>query len=166
MLEVKKCYINNSYINDYWENNLIIDQSKKLNNNIEINIDDKFYDNINKYLYEEKEKLNNNYKIKSSNSNNEFGKKYNNDYRNTETNRSNNRGTITQYINREEYDRNKNSNFRMYNKEKSNEHRTLQKHFNTSEDKRKMHELSEKCRLHEYHNGKTKILLDSFSKPK
>ena len=38
MLEVKKCYINSSYINDYWENNLIIDQSKKLNNNLEINI--------------------------------------------------------------------------------------------------------------------------------
>lgn len=160
MLEVKKCYVNSNYISDYWENNLIIDQSELLNNKIELDF------NYIEYLDEEKEKLNNYCKDINSKNNNEFNTKYNNNFRNTKTSKSDNRERKSENIFRGEYNRNKNSNPGMYNQEKSCEHRTFPKYSDTSEDKRKMHDLSKKCRLHEHYNGKTKILLDSFSKSK
>ena len=54
----------------------------------------------------------------------------------------------------------------MYTKEKSGEYRIFQKYSNTSENKGKMHDLPEKCRIHEYNLRERKVLLDSFSKPK
>lgn len=149
MLDVKKNYIDSKYIDSYWKNNLIMDQSKSKDS-----------------LYEVKEKLNKNYKNKYCEDNNEYRKTYNDNFRYTDTYKSNNTGTNNQYNFRERYSRKQDSNSGMYTKEKSGEYRTFQKYSNTSENKGKMHDLPEKCRIHEYNLRERKVLLDSFSKPK
>ena len=149
MLNVDKNYSDSKYIDSYWKNNLIIDQSKT-----KINIGDN------------KEKLNKIIKNKSSyDINDNTEKKYNN-FKYTDTIRSNNTGTNNKYYIREECSRKQDSNFRITNKQKSSEYRTFQKYSDTSENKREMHNLSEKCRIYEYNLRERKVLLDSFSKPK
>jgi hypothetical protein len=157
MLDVDKNYLDSSYIDSYWKNNLIIDQSKtKINENRNLNLEDDI----------KKEKLNKIIKNKSSyDINDNTEKKYNN-FKYTDTIRSNNTGTNNKYYIREECSRKQDSNFRITNKQKSSEYRTFQKYSDTSENKREMHNLSEKCRIYEYNLRERKVLLDSFSKPK
>lgn len=159
MLDVKKNNIDSQYIDSYWKNNLIMDQSKN-----KLNKDTKTFNEDS--LHELKEKLNKNYKNKTGEYNNEYRKTYNDNFRYTDTYKSNNTGTNNQYNFRERYSRKQDSNSGMYIKEKSSEYRTFQKYSNTCENKRKMPELSEKCRIHEYNLRERKVLLDSFSKPK
>ena len=157
MLNVDKNYSDSKYIDSYWKNNLIVDQSKtKINENRNLNLEDDI----------KKEKLNKIIKNKSSyDINDNTEKKYNN-FKYTDTIRSNNTGTNNKYYIREECSRKQDSNFRITNKQKSSEYRTFQKYSDTSENKREMHNLSEKCRIYEHELRERKVLLDSFSKPK
>lgn len=148
MLNVDKNYSDNSYIDSYWKNNLIIDQSKT-----KINIEDN------------KEKLNKIIKNKTSPNINDTEKNYDN-FKYTNTIRSNNTRKNNKYNFREEYSRKQDTNIGFINKQESSEYRTFQKYSDTGENKREMYNLSEKCRIHEYNLRERKVLLDSFSKPK
>lgn len=148
MLNVDKNFSDSKYIDSYWKNNLIIDQSKtKIN------------------LENDKEKLNKIIKNKPRFDINDSEENYN-DFKYTNIIRSNNTGKNNKYYIGEEYSRKQDSNFRITNKQKSCEYRTFQKYSDTGENKREMHNLSEKCRIHEYNLRERKVLLDSFSKPK
>jgi len=155
MLNVDKIYSDSKYVESYWKNNLIVDKSKtKINKHINLYLEDDI----------KKEKLNkinknvNNLIINDSEENNNF--KY------TSIIRSNNTRKNNKYTLREEYSREQDTNIRINDKQKSSEYRTFQKYSDTSENKREMHNLSEKCRIHEHNLRERKILLDSFSKPK
>jgi hypothetical protein len=128
------------YINNYWYNNIIIDQSKY------------------------QEKLNIKYEIEIDIDCNETRKKCN-DIRDTDINKSNYSRKYTENNSRERY-RKQDSNNRINDEKKSCEHRIFQKCSNTNKNKGKMYDLSEKCRLHEHEFRERKVLLDSFSKPK
>lgn len=195
MIEVRKCYIDCDYINDYWKDNLIINQSKnnksnENSNNLTIDINsyndfkkyiddlienpDELLNDTKKYNNEEyiddnlinKEKLNYNHKARISSNPNVFRKKYIDSYSDRNSNKSNNTRTNTQYYSGEGFSRKQDLYIRMHDKQKSGEYRILQKYSNTNEDKGKMYNLPEKCRIHEYVSRERKILLDSFSKPK
>ena len=158
MLNVDKNYSNSKYIDSYWKNNIIIDQSKTIiNENKILNIDD-----INKV----QEKLNKIIKIYPPDNINDCTKKCNNNFRHTNITRSNITDSNYQYNIGKEYCRKQDSNCRITNKQKSCEYRTFQKYSDTGENKGEMYNLPEKCRIHEYNLRERKILLDSFSKPK
>ena len=155
MLDVDKTYLDSKYLDFYWKSNIIVNKSKtKINEYRNLNLGDDI----------KKEKLNkinknvNNLIINDSEENNNF--KY------TSIIRSNNTRKNNKYTLREEYSREQDTNIRINDKQKSSEYRTFQKYSDTSENKREMHNLSEKCRIHEHNLRERKILLDSFSKPK
>jgi len=148
MLDVDKNYLGSSYIDSYWKNNLIIDQSKT-----KINIGDN------------KEKLNKIIKNNTNSNINDTEENCNN-FKYTSIIRSNNTRKNNKYNLREECSRKQDTNIRVTNKQESSEYRTFQKYFDTGENKREMHNLPEKCRIHEYNLRERKVLLDSFSKPK
>lgn len=151
MINVIEYNLGCKYIDSYWLNNIIIDQSKNKN----------------------KEKLNNKYEIEIDIDNNEFNKKYN--IRNTDTDKSNDarndtgketRSDTRKYIknNNRERHRKQDTHNRMYDKEESCEYRIFQECSRTNKNKGKMHDVSEKCRVYEYQSRERKVLLDSFSK--
>jgi len=138
MLNVDKNYSDSSYIDMYWKNNIIIDQSKtRINENRNLSLED---DIKKEFLV----KLNNIIK----------NKHYKNTYNDNRVNNYNNSNVIipntyNKYDN--QYSSNKTqyrSNYKKYNKD-NNEYG-----------------LQTNCRIKEYNLQERKILLDSFSKPK
>ena len=138
MLNVDKNYSDSSYIDMYWKNNLIIDQSKtRINENRNLSLED----DIKKELL---------YKL-NKNIENKHNKKTYKDNRVHNYNNSNViiPNTYNKYDN--QYSSNKTqyrSNYKKYNKD-NNEYG-----------------LQTNCRIKEYNLQERKILLDSFSKPK
>ncbi len=138
MLNVDKNYSDSSYIDMYWKNNIIIDQSKtRINENRNLSLEDDIKKEL---LY----KLNKNIK----------NKHYKNTYNDNRVHNYNNSNVIipntyNKYDN--QYSSNKTqyrSNYKKYNKD-NNEYG-----------------LQTNCRIKEYNLQERKILLDSFSKPK
>jgi len=138
MLDVDKIYGNSSsYLDNYWKNNLYIDQSY-----CKINIEDN-KQKINKIIENEHrinlEKRNyNNSQYSSNRLNNKFG---DNNHR-------------IQYID-----------IGMCNKQDTYKYRKFQK-YSEPKIKRENNNLSHNCRINEYNQRERKILLDAFSKPK
>jgi len=141
MLNVDKNYSDSSYIDMYWKNNLIIDQSKtRINENRNLSLED----DIKK---ENLVKINNIIKNKHNKKPYTDNRVYNyNNYNNSNVIIPN---TYNKYDN--QYSSNKTqyrSNYKKYNKD-NNEYG-----------------LQTNCRIKEYNLQERKIILDSFSKPK
>jgi hypothetical protein len=138
MLNVDKNYSDSSYIDMYWKNNIIIDQSKtRINENRNLSLED---DIKKEYLY----KLNSNIKNKHNKNTYSYNRVHN--YNNSNVIIPN---IYNKYDN--QFSSNKTqyrSNYKKYNKD-NNEY-----------------SLQTNCRIKEYNLQERKILLDSFSKPK
>ena len=141
---VTKNLVDNSYINDYWKNNLIIDNTKTSTKNITEEVNKEFYDN-----------LDNNYTNK-----NNYNSNKNNNYTNSNYNSNNNNYYLKTTYN------NQSQNEGYYKKpyENRNFHKNTNKEYNKNTNKE--YTLPTESRNKEFYNGQRKILLDSFSKPK
>jgi hypothetical protein len=140
MLNVDKDYCDSSYIQQYWKNNLIIDQSKtKINENRNLSLEDdikKELDKNTEYKYNKKDNYNNKYSANiykySDNTNNKYS-----------------------------------ANIYKYNVEHNNSYDATQNRgYYRKQHRNREHNLSTKTRIEEYNLKDRKILLDSFSKPK
>ena len=162
---VTKNLVDNSYINDYWKNNLIIDNTKTSTKNITEEVNKEFYDNLdnnytNKNNYNTNK--NNNYTNKNNNytNKNNYNSNKNNNYTNSNYNSNNNNYYLKTTYN------NQSQNEGYYKKpyENRNFHKNTNKEYNKNTNKE--YTLPTESRNKEFYNGQRKILLDSFSKPK
>jgi hypothetical protein len=147
MLSVDENYCDSKYIDMYWKNNMIIDQSKtKINKNINLNLED---DIIKENLYKSNKSSDYKYDINKTFNNSYNKHSNNNNFQTHNTINYQNSYTSNKYDN--QYSSNKThyrSNYKKLNKD-NNEYC-----------------LQSKCRIKEHYRGEKRILLDSFSKPK
>ena len=139
MLEVKKSYVDCHYINDYWKDNLIIDNLKTPTKNLT----EEVYDNLDNYNTNKNNynTNNNNYYVKTTYNNQSQNGGY---YKKPYENRNFHKNTSNVYTLPTE------PRYKEYNNRNTNKEYTL----------------STESRNKEYYNGQRKILMDSFSKPK
>jgi len=155
MLDVDKNYCDSAYIDSYWKNNLVLDQSKTI-----INIED------NKKKVEDVITRENNLKLKYNNKHLTYNTNYQND------NYDNFCKVNEQYKTYKKYDYKNKYNNDGNNQYNSNNQCRIKEHHNNgrrvlleSYSKPKLLNVNQ-CRIKEYHNNGRRVLLESFSKPK
>ena len=153
---VTKNLVDNSYIDDYWKNNLIIDNIKTFNINLTEEENQEFYNNLDNY------NSNNNNNYNSNKNNNHTNSNYNTNSNNyylktTYNNKSQNEGYYKKPYENKYFYKNTNNEYSIPIEPRYKEY---------NRNMNKEYTLPTESRNKEYYKSQNRILLDAFSKPK